>query len=511
MSHAPPPASALERYLAFAFAGADLLVELDGADRIIFAEGAFQARFGRPAGGFAGSDVGSLVAEDQRERLAGALAVLRAKGRLSPIAVRLGDRARTPAMLAGLARPGQGAALTFGPVPDGFVIDRGADRPGDMLRAIESRLRAGGTGSLTLLELQGGSAEPEQVAATVLEALGRIAPGALADRMENGRFGVLTDQALAPGQAQQGIAGALAARGLDAGAIAVAELAVGAEGLTPAQAVRAVRFALGRFAASGQAGIAALGGGPDLPGLIAAATQRAGALRTAITQRRFSLLFQPIVALSDRRAHHHEVLVRPSTPEAESPAEFVALAEAVGLTEELDLAVATLAAEALANNPAAHVAVNISGQSLESPDFITRLLHICRARKSLRGRLLFELTETAEITRPEPVEAGLAALRDAGHPVCIDDFGAGQAGFAYIKRFATDYIKIDGHYVRGLPGNARDRAILASIVDLAGAVGSKTVAEFVETEEQAAALAEIGIEYGQGFLFGRPSKSLARG
>lgn len=510
MTHAPPPASALERYLAFAFAGADLLVEVDGTDRIVFAEGAFQARFGETGDRFTGAPLTRLVAPDQRDQLAGAMATLRSRGRLSPTPLRLADRARTPAMLAGLVRPGRGAALTFGPLPEGLALELAGPRPGDMLRAIEARLRARSGGALTLVEVAAADTDPTLLAETVLGALAALAPGALPDRLGEGRFGVLTDAAPDIEAARSQLRQALTAHGIAAEAIGVADVALDAGGLTPAQAVRAVRFALGRFAAEGAGGLARLGDATTLSALIAAATARAATLRSAILARRFCLAYQPIVGIADRAVHHHEALIRPDAAEAASPAEFVAMIEAVGLAPELDLAVATTAAEALAEATQAVVAVNVSGNSLESPDFVERLIRICRARGSLRGRLMFELTETAEITRPDLVEQAVAGLRDRGHAVSLDDFGAGHAGFGYLQRFAVDFVKVDGSYVRNAEANARDRTILASLVDLAHSLNSRVVAEQVETEAQARMLAELKVELGQGWLFGRPARSPRR-
>jgi EAL domain-containing protein (putative c-di-GMP-specific phosphodiesterase class I) len=207
--------------------------------------------------------------------------------------------------------------------------------------------------------------------------------------------------------------------------------------------------------------------------------------------------------------HHHEALLRPEASEATSPAEFVAMAEAVGLNEELDLAVAAIAADLLAATPQASVAVNVSGQSLEQQGFIERFLQLGRGRRGLAGRLLVELTETAEIARPEMVEKAIGALRTAGHVVCLDDFGAGHAGFGYLQRFPVDIVKIDGHYVRNAEANPRDRAILGSIVELARTLNCRVVAEQVEAEAQATMLAAMKVEYGQGWLFGRPARTPA--
>jgi EAL domain-containing protein (putative c-di-GMP-specific phosphodiesterase class I) len=97
-------------------------------------------------------------------------------------------------------------------------------------------------------------------------------------------------------------------------------------------------------------------------------------------------------------------------------------------------------------------------------------------------------------------------LREDGHFVCLDDFGAGAASFPYLQALEIDYVKIDGAYVKALQtqGQDRDRAILKGMVWLCKELNIGTVAEMVETEDQARLLLDFGIDYGQGYLFGRP-------
>jgi EAL domain-containing protein (putative c-di-GMP-specific phosphodiesterase class I) len=89
-------------------------------------------------------------------------------------------------------------------------------------------------------------------------------------------------------------------------------------------------------------------------------------------------------------------------------------------------------------------------------------------------------------------------------PVCIDDFGAGSAAFRYLKEFRVDYVKLDGAYVRGALQNAREHGFLLTMVELANFVGAKVIAETVETVEEATMMRELGVEFGQGYYFGRP-------
>jgi EAL domain-containing protein (putative c-di-GMP-specific phosphodiesterase class I) len=99
-------------------------------------------------------------------------------------------------------------------------------------------------------------------------------------------------------------------------------------------------------------------------------------------------------------------------------------------------------------------------------------------------------------------------LQTRGVRICLDDFGAGAASFHYLNALPADFVKIDGRYVRNATANRRDRAFLKAIAKLCRELGTATIAEMVETEAQAAAMTDLGIGYGQGYLFGRPSPDL---
>ena len=152
-----PAPSVTDRFLTFAFAAAELLVETDAGGRITFAEGAFPARFGRPGRSFIGQPVLSLVARDLRSGMGTALELLSATGRIRPTAIRLADGMRSPFSVAGLAMPGRQGhfCLTFSPLPSELP---GGSLPGGpgLARAAEEMLRTGETPSaLGLIELLG--------------------------------------------------------------------------------------------------------------------------------------------------------------------------------------------------------------------------------------------------------------------------------------------------------------------------------------------------------------------
>lgn len=509
-SVAPPAA---DRFLTFAFAAAELLVETDAGGRITFAEGAFPARFGRPGHAFLGQPVQALVARDLRSGMGTALELLNATGRIRPTAIRLADAARSPFSVAGLAAPGRDRrlCLTFAPLP--------ADLPGGALpggpglaRAAEEALRdEAGLGALGLIELMGdgGGLNPRaDLAARIQEALAAHAgAGAVAADFGAGRFGVLPGEDV-PDLATLAshVALLLAQHGLP-GRVGTRAVPLATEGLNPMQATRALRFALSAFARGGDAALEKAGFAGGLAGFVVSAGERATALRRTIAERRFRLAFQPIVLIADRKPHHFEALLRP-IPTPGSPydqaSEFIALAETVGLSETLDWAVVETACEAARAASGARIACNLSGLSLQAPAFRDRLCAMLDAAPDLARRLLVEITETAEIEDEDEASRTVEALRARGLPICIDDFGAGAAAFRYLRAFRVDFVKVDGVYVANAVESERDRGFIAAMVDLARTVGAQVVAERIETEAQAVLMQRLGVAFGQGYLFGRP-------
>jgi EAL domain-containing protein (putative c-di-GMP-specific phosphodiesterase class I) len=241
------------------------------------------------------------------------------------------------------------------------------------------------------------------------------------------------------------------------------------------------------------------------PVFIEQAQDQTAALREVIASRRFQLVFQPVVALSSRIVHHYEALLRPSPmPGAmwQNTQEFVNCVEALGLAEELDLAVVEQVLAVLDRAPRCSIAANVSGLSMQSESFRARLLKLLPSG-SYR-RLLIELTETAEIEDIAAAAAMLERLREQNIGLCLDDFGAGAATFRYLRDLPVDYLKIDGAYVQGAVRSQRERKVVTSMLYLARSVDAETIAEAIETTETARLMEELGCTFGQGWLFGVP-------
>ena len=515
--HPVSSAASADRFLPFAFAAADLLVETGPDSKIVWAAGAFASRFGRAAETFLGVPIEELVAPPDRTILAHALAQAALRGRLAPIVLRLNDTRTTHCAIGALAQPGQAGrlCLTFSSLPAEAVVPSSVAPPparAALLLQGEASLRAGQSKTLNLLDVagwpaamgRGSEADRKALRADIMEALVELGgPGVLVGEVGQGRFGVLSGQEVDVQALVSSLQGLLQAAGGGGVRVDGQALPLSLEGLTPGQATRGLRFAVSRFAEGGLAAVSAAGFARGLAGFINDAGGKAAAVRGRIAARKFNLVYQPVVGLGDRKAHHFEALLRPLTAAdgpTQSAQDFVTFVGAMGLSEELDFAVTEAALVALRETEWAHVAVNISGLSMQSPRFQERLLALIGEQ----SRLTVELTETADITDTPAVAAMLDALRGRGVPVCIDDFGTGSAAFRYLRDFRVDFVKIDGAYVQAAMAGPRERGIVVSMCDLARAVDAAVIAEMVETEQQASLMAEIGVEFGQGYLFGRP-------
>ncbi len=137
--------------------------------------------------------------------------------------------------------------------------------------------------------------------------------------------------------------------------------------------------------------------------------------------------------------------------------------------------------------------------------FTSSLLDLLDRHKALAPKLLFEITESAAITRFDEVNNFLQVLRGRGFRLCLDDFGAGTNSFHYLRRFSVDFVKLDGQFVRQAGDSAQDKSCLKAIAKLSRDLGAATIAEMIETEDQLAMLRGIGVEFGQGYLLGRPA------
>jgi diguanylate cyclase (GGDEF)-like protein/PAS domain S-box-containing protein len=235
-------------------------------------------------------------------------------------------------------------------------------------------------------------------------------------------------------------------------------------------------------------------------------------LRRALEREEIAILYQPIVRLEDRSVAGLEAMPRWHHPKVgrASPAEFIAVAEEVGLIVELGMFVLERAARQLSSwqrivrrRDPLFVSVNMSSRQLLRQDLIHDLRTVIARAALARGTLKLELTESLVMENPEHTAQMLQRIRDLGAGLALDDFGSGHASLAYLQRFPFDTIKIGQSFVR-TNGKGSRPVILRSIIALAHDLGMEVVAEGAETDSDAVELYQLGCEYAQGNYFGGP-------
>ncbi|HLA21223.1 MAG TPA: EAL domain-containing protein, partial [Pseudolabrys sp.] len=242
-------------------------------------------------------------------------------------------------------------------------------------------------------------------------------------------------------------------------------------------------------------------------------------LRRAIERQEIKVLYQPIVRLEDRAIAGFEALARWDHPKMGrlSPAEFISIAEEIGLIVDLGLFVLDHTAKQLATWQAANrgrepvfASVNVSSRQLLRHDLIQDLRGVLGRTSLARGTLKLEITESLVMENPEHAAQILTRVRELGAGLSLDDFGTGHSSLAYLQRFPFDTIKIDQSFVRTTARGTRP-VILRSIIALAHDLGMEVVAEGAETDSDAVELYQLGCEYAQGFAFGEPMSAEAAG
>ncbi len=235
------------------------------------------------------------------------------------------------------------------------------------------------------------------------------------------------------------------------------------------------------------------------------------ALRQALPLSQLSVVFQPVVAMPSGRVVSHEALLRWSHPVRGpvSPDVFIDLAEDAGLIVEIGTWVLHRSLEALALRWAdgerhLTVAVNIAGRQLADPSLPQRVTGALAHFGLPASALKLEITESAMLHDSSVVERTMAELVASGVALSMDDFGTGFSSLSYLRRLPLSEVKIDRSFVAGIVDSPEDEEIVRAATAMAHALQLEVVAEGIETVEQRLMLQRLGVDRGQGWLFGRP-------
>ena len=231
-------------------------------------------------------------------------------------------------------------------------------------------------------------------------------------------------------------------------------------------------------------------------------------VRAAIDAKRLRLAYQPVVLARDAaQVAFHEGLIRVLDPTGRIiPArDFMAAVESHEISREIDCAALEIGLNALARVQSLRLSINMSARSIGYPRWMRILRRGLAASPTGGARLLLEITESSAMLVPEIVIAFMDELKAAGIAFALDDFGSGFTAIRYFKDFFFDILKLDGAFVRNVDTDPDTRALAAALLSIGKHFQMFTVAEAVETVQEAAMLQAMGVDCLQGFLFGAPT------
>ncbi len=234
-------------------------------------------------------------------------------------------------------------------------------------------------------------------------------------------------------------------------------------------------------------------------------------LANALSYGEFQLFYQPVVNVFDGEIVGAEALCR--WPQRDqtfvTPDVFIAQAETSGFIIQLGEWVLRTGTEQVRRwqqvfQRPLRLAVNLSGRQFLHFNLIKQVEEALRNSAFNPNDLDFEITETIAMHNAEESVGVMRQLKSLGIGLSLDDFGTGYSSLSYLKRFPIDVLKIDKSFVRDIPEDANDLAIVSAIIAMAHALGLKVIAEGVETDAQWHFLRDCGTQFAQGYYFGRP-------
>jgi EAL domain-containing protein (putative c-di-GMP-specific phosphodiesterase class I) len=240
-------------------------------------------------------------------------------------------------------------------------------------------------------------------------------------------------------------------------------------------------------------------------------TSWAEEIRAALDEDRVVLYRQPIVELASRRVHRHEVLLRMRAPGGDivPPDAFLPAAERFDLVQLLDRRAAAEAIRHIATRASDPeplcLEVNVAAKTIDDAGYLEAIAEELRASDADPRSLIFQASEEIAVADLDRARRFAARVRELGCGFALDNFGSGFGSFFYLKHLPVDHIKIDGELVGGLAASGTDREIVRSIVEVARSLRRPTVGERVNDKRTLELLAELGVDYAQGFHLGMPS------
>lgn len=227
---------------------------------------------------------------------------------------------------------------------------------------------------------------------------------------------------------------------------------------------------------------------------------------TAVRAGSCILALQPIVAADSARQLFQEALARVRLPCGTLiPAgTFMPVLDRLGISGCVDLSMLRLAFQELERNPCLRLSVNISGASVNRPEWTNEFHKLATGAPHAAARLILEVTEETVMTNMESARSLFSAVRSYGTALALDDFGAGRTSFGHLRDIRFDILKIDGGFIRGIDESADNQMLVSALVAVGRQFDMLVIAERVESDAEANTLRGLGVDGLQGYLFARP-------
>ena len=528
-----------DRFIAFAFAGADLLLELDDNDVVTYSAGAGEALYGIADNELVGRKLGHFIFERDRKKFTEALQRLRNSGRLeyTPLTLVAEGGAVSRMRMAGIKLPQfpSGYHLVMSrvsPLASETDEQSAAGMADPRLRFVDmvrQRLneanRLGEDYMLTLFDLSGSTFARTEPAAmqsflsTINHTLEQCSvrqnsAGAVSEHA----FGVVHDTAMvSAGQVHERLSEVVDKFTTKVKGTKVkmhsASLDLDDKTLSDEDIGKALTYIIGGFLRDkSHFAIKSLAEGAKVA--VEDTLVRVRNFRKMIKGDKITFFYQPMVNVDTGAVLAYEAFGRIAHDKGFfNPAQIIPFATDVGVIGEFDLMAVAKAVKILKTaediSTLATVAVNVSGTSLGNPAFYHALLKILESNKPALARLVLEITDAARIYNLDEARRLLARIKRLGVRLSLDDFGSGGSAFDILKILPVDYVKIDSAYIYDAR-EKRGRSVLRALTGLTHELGMTAIGECVEDSQMLNILKDVGIGYAQGHFFAPPALDGAR-
>lgn len=525
-----------DRFVAFAFAAADMLLELDGNGTVLFADGATRGLLGYETQELIGQDFYSLLPDVDSETARRVIGEMDRKHRMDKTEVRLHTRHRdeVPFSMSGFKlstlqnHTYLSLSILRGDVSTDLLFKRDFDtgllKTQGFVEAASEKIAAakerGEEVQLTLVGLPDLKHILDQLSEEDAAALLQEISNYLREKSLDGdTAGMIDPESYSFVHAGTEAPAKLVAEIIDitkkadpsGKGVQVNTKTLDADPgeLSMQDSANALLYTLNLFASTAGEDFTIDSLSRGYQTLLDETVQKMSDFKQTVSEEEFKLAFQPIVDLKSGLIHHYEILVRINSQDTfKNPFDFITFGEQAGMIGDFDLLMCQKAFDVLektakqGNRPM--VAVNISGKSLSSMLFKDALRKLVAMNAKTRKQMIFEVTESSKIEDMQAANDFIQELRKEGNLCCLDDFGTGESSFEYLRNLQVDFIKIDGSYVRESLKTQRGRHMLKAVAGLCRDLNVTTIGEMVEDEKAAAMLWEAGVKFGQGYLFGKP-------